>query len=146
VLLDFWWDTERLWQLDLPVTEMPVERLTWQLTLPMWQIDGVPFQVSPAQVAANPDRYAAQYARTMAADTQFPLHMTWLSLNPWIGYASVRRGDTESAFRARRIGVVEALVHLCNGRHFRCNYLTPGRGPRRSSMSRIWCRWRDWCQ
>lgn len=79
VLLDFWWDVERLWQLDLPVTTVPIERLTWQLTLPMWAVDGVPFQVSPAQVAAHPERYTVQYARTMAADTHHPLHVTWLN-------------------------------------------------------------------
>jgi hypothetical protein len=84
VLLDFLWDTERLWQMDLPVTQLPIERLTWQLALPMWQVDDVPFQVSPAQVAAHPDRYATQHARTMAADTQYPLHAAWLNERPTV--------------------------------------------------------------
>jgi hypothetical protein len=84
VLLDFWWDTERLWRLDLPVTRFPVARLSWQLDLPMWAVDDVPFQVSPAQVAAAPQRYAQQHARTMAADPRYPLHLTWLARRPTV--------------------------------------------------------------
>lgn len=76
VLLDFWWDTERLWALDLPVTTLPVADLSWLLDLPMWPYGGAPFQVTPHQVAADPVRYAEQYARTMAADVAFPLHVT----------------------------------------------------------------------
>ncbi|BCJ33707.1 hypothetical protein Athai_12100 [Actinocatenispora thailandica] len=84
VLLDFWWDAERPWQLDLPVTRFPVERLCWQLDLPMWAVHGVPFQVSPAQVAAAPDRYPVQHARTMAADLRYPLHIAWLTGRPTV--------------------------------------------------------------
>jgi hypothetical protein len=75
VLLDFWWDQERLWRLDLPVTEIPTQELHRQLELPMWTLDGAPFMLSPAQVAARPQRLAGQYARTLAADLRYPIHV-----------------------------------------------------------------------
>jgi hypothetical protein len=75
VLLDFWWDQERLWRLDLPVTEVPTRELRWHLELPMWALDDSPFTLTPAQVAACPRRYAGQYTRTLAADLRFPIHV-----------------------------------------------------------------------
>ncbi|HEY3502391.1 MAG TPA: hypothetical protein VGN37_06300 [Actinocatenispora sp.] len=76
VLLDFWWDVEKLWALELPDTRLAVAELRWLLDLPMWAYGGAPFRVTPHQVAADPLRYAGQYARTMAADPRHPLHVT----------------------------------------------------------------------
>jgi ParB-like nuclease domain len=73
VILEFHWDVELLHGLDLPTTELPVAGLAWQLRLPFWAWGGRPFQVSPMQVAAEPEVYAEQYARTMAADLRYPL-------------------------------------------------------------------------
>lgn len=76
VLLDFWWDTGKLWRLDLPDSRIATGELRWLLDLPMWAYGGTPFRVTPHQVAADPLRYAQQYARTMAADPRYPLHVT----------------------------------------------------------------------
>lgn len=76
VLLDFWWDTRRLWALDLPDSRLALAELRWLLDLPTWAYDGAPFQVTPHQVAADPLRFTEQYARTMAADMRYPLHVT----------------------------------------------------------------------
>lgn len=75
VTLDFHWDLERLWRLDLPVTDVPVAELRWHLELPMWQFEGTHFAISPAEVAADPTRFHEQYARTMAADLRYPIHV-----------------------------------------------------------------------
>ncbi|GAA5032560.1 hypothetical protein [Actinopolymorpha pittospori] len=75
VILDFHWDHEQLWKLDLTPTEIPVAELAWHLELPLWTHGGHPFVVSPAEVAADPDRFRAQYARTLAADLSHPLHL-----------------------------------------------------------------------
>ena len=74
VMLDFVWSHQRLWALEIPAARLPVDELRWHLALPMWSFEGVPFAVSPVQVRAEPSRYWAQYARTMAADLAFPLH------------------------------------------------------------------------
>lgn len=72
VILDFHWDPELLWQLDLPVTELPIAGLEWHLRLPLWSHEGRPFAVSPAEVAADRDRFRGQFVRTMAADLSCP--------------------------------------------------------------------------
>ncbi|TDD16879.1 hypothetical protein E1218_28885 [Kribbella turkmenica] len=104
VILDFHWDQRLLWALELPVVEQPVAELAWQLELPFWALGGRPFQVTPLQVAADPGRYAEQYARTMATELRYPLdavrrpegHLTILDgvhrlLRAWLdGRESVR--------------------------------------------------------
>lgn len=75
VVLDFVWDRDRLWSLDLHVTWVPVAELDWHLGLPMWALNGRPFVVTPEQVARHPHAFREQYARTMAADMSFPLHV-----------------------------------------------------------------------
>jgi hypothetical protein len=84
VILDFHWDLERLWQLDLPVAELAVTDLDWHLQLPLWSHDGKPFTISPADVAADPDHFHEQYARTMAADLHHPLHLLDRTTKPTI--------------------------------------------------------------
>ena len=73
VILDFHWDVELLHSLELPGIELPMAELEWHLRLPFWAYRGRPFRVTPMQVAAEPCVYAEQYARTMAADLQWPL-------------------------------------------------------------------------
>jgi hypothetical protein len=75
VVLDFLWDPKLLWSLDLPVTQVPMEELDWHLQLPMWAFEETPFVVTPVQVAQNPEAFTEQYARTLAADLSFPLHV-----------------------------------------------------------------------
>ena len=77
VLLDFHWDVRRLHALpDLPTARVPAADLAWHLDLPFWSAGGKPFQVAPRRVAAEPDTYAEQYARTLAADLAHPVHAT----------------------------------------------------------------------
>ncbi|HEY9292402.1 MAG TPA: hypothetical protein VIP98_14045 [Microlunatus sp.] len=73
VILDFHWDLDRLHALRLPEQVLPIAELAWLLELPFWALDGRPFQVSPAEVASDPDRYRDQWQRTMASDLRYPL-------------------------------------------------------------------------
>ncbi|ONI68166.1 hypothetical protein BWI15_34580 [Kribbella sp. ALI-6-A] len=73
IVLDFVWNADRLRELDLPTTTVPVSELDWHLNLPFWAVDDVPFQVTPRQIATEPHRFSAQYERMLAADLQFPL-------------------------------------------------------------------------
>ncbi|MCO8277971.1 hypothetical protein M1L60_46105 [Actinoplanes sp. TRM 88003] len=75
VVLDFVWDQQKLWSLHLPVTQVSVAELEWHLDLPMWSLNGRPFVLTPKEVAQDPERFRDQYARTLAADTRFPLHL-----------------------------------------------------------------------
>jgi hypothetical protein len=73
IVLDFRWDRERLWALDLPVREVALSDLAWQLRLPWWAHDGQPFTLTPDQVAYDPATYRQQYVRTQASDLRFPI-------------------------------------------------------------------------
>ena len=75
VLLDFHWELERLWALDLPVAEVAVEELAWHLDLPFWAAGGRPFAVTPSEVARAPERHPGQWERTLSADLTMAVHV-----------------------------------------------------------------------
>jgi hypothetical protein len=76
VLLDFRWELDRLLTLDLPVEEVAVRDLVWLLDLPFWREDGELFVLTPNQVRARPDVHVEQWARTLRADLDSPVHIT----------------------------------------------------------------------
>lgn len=69
------WDIDKLWALDLPIQQVTVEELAWLLDLPLWQQDGTRFQVSPAQVRADPGRFPDHLRRVMTSDLRHPIHL-----------------------------------------------------------------------
>lgn len=69
------WDIRRLWGLDLPVRRVAVEELAWLFDLPLWQMNGTRFQVSPSQVRADPARFPDHVRRVMASDLGRPVHL-----------------------------------------------------------------------
>lgn len=73
IILDFHWDLDRLHALPLPEREASIATLRWHLELPFWTAGGLPFQVSPAEVAAEPAKHPHQWKRTMDADLRYPL-------------------------------------------------------------------------
>lgn len=79
VILDFRWDIERLHALDLPTCTVAASDLAWHLDLPFWSVRGVPFQISPTEVAANPALHQKHWQRTLAAELRYPLdaYLLW---------------------------------------------------------------------
>lgn len=71
------WDRTKLYALDLPLREIPIDDLRWMLDIPLWAVDGIAFRVAPNQVIANPVRYPEQYRRVQGADLSFPIHVVW---------------------------------------------------------------------
>ena len=69
------WDIGRLHVLELPVRPVPVGELAWLLDLSLWQLNGIRFQVSAAQVRADPDGFPDHMRRVMAADHAHPIHL-----------------------------------------------------------------------
>lgn len=69
------WQLDRLWALRLPVRRLPVSEFGWLLDLPLWQRDGVRFQVTPRQVIDDPDDHPAHIDRVRAADLRYPVHV-----------------------------------------------------------------------
>lgn len=69
------WNIRRLHDLDLPVQPVAVDDLAWLFGLPLWQDNGTRFQVSPAQVRADPVRFPDHMRRVMASDLEHPIHL-----------------------------------------------------------------------
>ncbi len=72
-MFDYWWDTAKLHELDLPTETVQVGELLWHLDLPWWEHGGQVFGITPAQVRQEPKKYPEQHHRTMSADLRHPL-------------------------------------------------------------------------
>jgi hypothetical protein len=75
VLLNIRWDRDALFRLSLPVEEVPVGELRWQLELPWWRDGDRHFAIAPTDVRADPVRYHAHWKRTLDADLRYPIHL-----------------------------------------------------------------------
>jgi hypothetical protein len=69
------WDIGRLRALELPVRRVAVRELAWLFDLPLWQLNGVRFQVSPGRVRDDPAGFPDHMRRVMAADLGRPVHL-----------------------------------------------------------------------
>jgi hypothetical protein len=69
------WQLEKLWALDLKVEPVEVADLVWMFELPLWQLDGERFKVTPNQVAETPMNFRPHYQRVMDADLDFPINL-----------------------------------------------------------------------
>ncbi|MET7279958.1 hypothetical protein ABZS29_17110 [Kribbella sp. NPDC005582] len=69
------WQLEKLWALDLKVEPIEVADLVWMFELPLWQLDGERFKVTPSQVAETPMNFRPHYQRVMDADLDFPINL-----------------------------------------------------------------------
>jgi len=75
VLPNVMWSRDRLHRLVLPVVELPIADLRWQLDLPWWRVGHRHFAVSPNQVRSEPRNYAEQWRRVLDAELCFPIHL-----------------------------------------------------------------------
>ena len=69
------WNRARLQRLDLPVRDIPVAQLRWQLDLPWWRHGNKVFAVTPNQVRNDPETFVIQFRRMLDADLDFPIHV-----------------------------------------------------------------------
>jgi hypothetical protein len=89
-LPDIEWDRERLWRLELPVEEMSVGELEWQLELPFWRDGERFFSVRPTDVLTIPNAQYAHFEQTMDADLAVPIDVT-LRAGRWFVLDGVHR-------------------------------------------------------
>lgn len=69
------WRIERLWRLELPVRRVAVQELAWLFDLPLWQLKGERFQVTPRQVRDDPQRFPDHLRRVMDSNLGYPIHL-----------------------------------------------------------------------
>jgi hypothetical protein len=72
VYVDFYWSKEKLWKLDLPVSEIKIKELDWILDYPIWYTE--PHSV-PRIVLENSVTDSPKWKRIEAADLNFPIHV-----------------------------------------------------------------------
>lgn len=106
--LDFWWDTQKLWEVDLPIEEMKLQEFEWMLELPFWDYDGVMFALTPKQVILNKDKYHTQYERTMSSDLNFPVNAIFTN-NRWVIMDGIHRLLKAYTLENKTIKVKKAL-------------------------------------
>ena len=81
---DFDWEPQKVWLLDEPVTEMPLQNLVWHFGIPfLWEGDKV---VTPQAIMDAPNKHPKEYKRTLAADISHPIDIMqnkgrWLILD-----------------------------------------------------------------
>ncbi|MEU8221309.1 hypothetical protein [Kribbella sp. NPDC048915] len=69
------WQLAKLWELELKVEPVEIADLVWMFDLPLWQLDGERFKVTPHQVAETPMNFREHYQRVMDADLDFPINL-----------------------------------------------------------------------
>lgn len=82
---DFDWDEAKVWQLDVPVTKMPISELAWHFDIPFWNENGE-YNLIPREVIMEPQDHDAEYKRIMHSDLNFPIDIMknkgrWLILD-----------------------------------------------------------------
>ena len=112
VLLNIRFDRDALWRLRLPVCDVPVGELRWQLDLPWWRHEGKYFAISPNAVRAEPERYQLHWQRTRDADLSFPIHLvaTTPVLRILDGVHRLLKADCEGAATIRACRVDRAAL------------------------------------
>ena len=70
---DFHWDKNKLWVLDIPIEDIDVSELDWQLDLPFWDHEGERYNLHPRLVLENIDLYPDHKNRVLNADIRHPI-------------------------------------------------------------------------
>lgn len=71
--MDFHWSNEKIWTLDVPVEEIDVSELEWQLDLPFWNHDGKKYNLCPRSVLQNIELYPDHKERILKANICHPI-------------------------------------------------------------------------
>lgn len=75
---DFSWDERKVWDLDVPTEEMPIDELTWHLDVPfIWSKPDGYYDVNPREVIEHPKQHPEEYERTMQSDTNYPIDVMY---------------------------------------------------------------------
>lgn len=83
---DFSWDEKKVWGLDIPLSKMNIEELTWHFDIPFHWYNGGVYNLTSREIIKNPQKYKEEYERTMKADLKYPIDIMqnkgkWLILD-----------------------------------------------------------------
>ncbi|MBI2055609.1 MAG: ParB N-terminal domain-containing protein [Candidatus Sungbacteria bacterium] len=83
---DFHWAEEKVWKLNIPVTEMDISELAWHFDFPFhWHQGGI-YNLKSRDIIENPEKYKEEYERMMNVDLKYPIDIMenkgrWLILD-----------------------------------------------------------------
>lgn len=82
---DFHWNSEKVWGLDVPASEMDISELIWHFHIPFLR-DGSAYNLKPQEVIDMPKDHKEEYERIMRADLIYPIDIMenkgrWLILD-----------------------------------------------------------------
>lgn len=73
--LDFSWEAEDVWKLDIPTESIAVSELDWHFKIPFWSKPGGFYDLTAKEVLEHPTTYAEEYRRIQSADTRYPIEI-----------------------------------------------------------------------
>lgn len=90
--LDFGnWEEEKLWALDIPSTQIDIQKLEWLLDCPFWQHDnGERYTVTPRDVIEEKDGTVEEQKKVVSADTGFPIDI-YFNKDKWLILDGIHR-------------------------------------------------------
>ncbi len=83
--LDFGnWEEEKIWALDIPVSDMSVSELEWHLDCPFWESDeGERYTITPRQVLEKSEGTTKEQEKVEKADTTYPIDI-YYNKDKWL--------------------------------------------------------------
>lgn len=72
VYVDFYWSQQKLWNLDVKVSEIEISQLVWILDFPIWYLDPNPV---PNTILKDPASDCSHWQRVLNADLDYPVHV-----------------------------------------------------------------------
>lgn len=88
---DFYIDFKKLWRLNLPVTEMDIEKLIWHFEIPFWEKDDTDdWNLTPMEVIKNHPKSKDHQKKVEEADLKYPIDITKKN-NKWIILDGIHR-------------------------------------------------------
>ncbi|KKR68211.1 MAG: hypothetical protein UU09_C0014G0013 [Microgenomates group bacterium GW2011_GWA2_40_6] len=70
---DFEKDPKKIWALDIPVTNIPIDSLLWHLEMPFWSSDQGYYDLSPNDLLIHPELSPVHFQKVLTADLRYPL-------------------------------------------------------------------------
>lgn len=83
---DFYWSNSKVWKVKAPVTKMPIQKLEFMFTLPLWNNGNKRYALLPSEVIEHPEKHRTEYKRVIKADLRYPIDIMfnkgrWLILD-----------------------------------------------------------------
>lgn len=101
---DFHWSEKKVWALDVPVEEVDILELEWHFDVPFWNTPDGYYDLTPNQVLSDPERYKAEFDRTMKSDLKYPLDIMFWK-NSWLLLDGLHR-----LVKAKQLGMKKVKV------------------------------------